>query len=136
MDRTIPKNRSVVGLLPADSTDLLRDPVAIAIFAAVDTAMSQAGADCDGFVEVPLEMLMKASGEFMTLVMTLSVLPQGFAEMCGKTHAGETLMGSAFIDHMAAQEVSDRRSPEGVFYRFDASMLHSARDGFLARETY
>lgn len=124
--------RSVVGLLPPENTDWLRDPVSISVFASMDIGISQVDLDIDGFAEVPIDMLLDAAGNLMTLVMLLSLLPEGFAQLCGEIRAGEVLTGESFLAHMARQEASDRCAPLRIFCRFDATQLAQARDGFLA----
>lgn len=127
--------RSVVGLLPADSVDWLRDPVAISVLGAIDIGISQARPGSDGVVEVPVELLLEASGSLLALVMLLSLLPEGFAELCGETPAGDVLVGESFLSHMAQQEATSGNSPERIFCRFRASRLMQSFDAVPSMTT-
>lgn len=119
---------SVVGLLPPESSEWLRDPALLAVLGAIDIGISQADVGFDGFVEVPVDQLLGPEGSLLTLVMLLSLLPEGFAELCGETQDGVVLMGEKFLSFMARQEAASRHAARRIFCRFRATRLMQSVD--------
>lgn len=125
--------KAAADLMPVDSSKWLQSPEICALLSAIDIGVDQALPDGNGYVQIPIASLLAGCNNFVTLVMTLSMLPPGFAELVGEAQKGEASLSSEgeavipLLDYMASRETVDGLPLDRMLCRVNVAFLDVGR---------